>query len=209
MTPVHQDKRVPMLLLLLLPVLGTSSPPYHDEYPGCGDRAGAGECHGGALQSTGVALQALTDCRKSCRVKYQNQALPSLIKELGGLGDTVVDVFGISVALCDPAEGLDRVARRTLLAHSLVGRRVTEWIPAVTEVGYRVERIPTEMVRMLEMARLRGQARRQEEVCGPHYSPKNCQELVEGESECSVRNSRKVEVIPLDHTTKRIFKLLD
>jgi hypothetical protein len=192
-------------VLLLLSVPGSTSPPHscEDEYPDCLSRAAAGECHGGHQLSSKLALSALTDCRVSCRASYQEGRLPTLVNEFGGVGDVVKDVFGVEIPICDPEEGLDRVYRKTVLAHLVAGKRVSHWLPAFTDDGWKVETVPSEVMGMLSLARLRGEGKKQTEPCGPHYSPKNCQVLVEDEGECSVKHSGKLELIPLDPMTKR------
>ena len=94
--------------------------------------------------------------------------------------------------------------RRKVLAHSVVGTRVPQWITALKELGYQVDTVPQEVMAMLGMARIRSEARKQSELCAAQYSPKNCQVLVEEEEECRVENSGKVELIPLDQITKRM-----
>ena len=192
-----------MIVLLTASRIVALYTPCEDEYSDCPIRALAGECLGGPQLSSKIALSALTDCRKSCRAHLENQKLSELVEELGGVGDAIKDVFGLTIPICDPEEGLDRVYRRAVLAHHVAGKRVSKWLPAFTRTGYKVERIPKDIVGMISMAKLRAEGKKKDELCFPEYSAKNCQVLVEDETECSVKSSGKIELIPLDPLTKR------
>ena len=194
-----------LLLTLSIQQIFSEDVPCEDEYQDCASRVALGHCHGGPNNSSALALDTLVDCRESCRAYFEKkQQLPELVEELGGVENSVIDVFGVDFPLCDPKEGLDRVFRHTVLAHLVSGKRVRKWVPAITEEGLTVEDVPSEVMSMIKIAKMRAETKIQKEPCGPSYSPKNCQVLLEDGEECFTRPSGKLELIPIDQMTKRM-----
>ena len=189
------------LAVILLSILPQSVRPHcEDEYPDCPSRAAAGECHGGVKNSTEVALAAVVECRISCQQMYTDNQLPDIVRQLGGLEDIVKDVFGVELDVCSGSEGMDRVMRYSVLRHRLTGGRAPAWVPSFTETGWKVVDIPSQLVGMLAMARLRKKS--EEETCFPSVTAFNCQVMVEDEDECRIEHSAKQELIPLDSQLK-------
>ena len=190
-----------MLLVTLLTILIQSVlPQCEDEYPDCVSRATAGECQGGMRNSTEVALAAVVDCRSSCWQLYRDRQLPDIVRQLGGLDDVVKDVFGVELDVCSHADGMDHVMRYSVLRHRLTGLIAPAWVPSFTETGWRVVDIPSQLVGMLAMARLRQKSK--EEPCFTSFTAFNCQVLVEDDDECRSEHSAKQEMIPLDSQLK-------
>ena len=93
---------------------------------------------------------------------------------------------------------MDRRLRFSVLRHGLAAVRQPRWVPALTQEGFRVARIPeqvdtvtvmvmmmvTKVMGMLKMARVRSPVEAELEPCHAHISALNCQQLVEGEEEC-------------------------
>ena len=123
-----------------------------------------------------------------------------LIEELGGLEDNVKDVFGIEMDMCSEKDGMDRLMRYSVLRHRLVGNRAPQWVPQFTREGWKVMDVPSHLVGMLAMARIRGKA--EQEVCLPEISAFNCQRLVEEGEECRLEHSGKQEILQLDSQLK-------
>ena len=64
--------------------------------------ARAGECWGGPGSSVSLALEALADCRDSCKLEVEERGeVPHLVKLLGGVGDNVTDPFGVEMEVRD------------------------------------------------------------------------------------------------------------
>ena len=145
----------------------------------------------------------------------QRRCDPGLVAELGGHGDTLVDMLGASTEVrasvdtgstssllpqvCSLEDGMDRRLRFSVLRHGLAAVRQPRWVPALTQEGFRVARIPeqvdtvsvmmmmmmvTKVLGMLKMARVRSPVEAELEPCHAHISALNCQQLVEGEEEC-------------------------
>ena len=94
---------------------------------------------------------------------------------------------------------MDRRLRFSVLRHGLAAVRQPRWVPALTQEGFRVARIPeqvdtvtvmvmmmmvTKVMGMLKMARVRSPVEAELEPCHAHISALNCQQLEEGEEEC-------------------------
>ena len=140
---------------------------------------------------------------------------PGLVAELGGHGDTLTDMLGAStevrasvhtvatpsllLQVCSLEDGMDRRLRFSVLRHGLAAVRQPRWVPALTQEGFRVARIPeqvetvtvmmvmmmvSKVLGMLKMARVRSPVEAELEPCHAHISALNCQQLVEGEEEC-------------------------
>ena len=106
-------------------------------------------------------------CRPSCRVWVgsedgQRRCDPGLVAELGGHGDTLIDMLGAStevrasvytvatpslhlLQVCSLEDGMDRRLRFSVLRHGLAAVRQPRWVPALTQEGFRVARIPEQV----------------------------------------------------------------
>jgi len=168
-----------------------------DEYLDCGDRAKLCEGNGreGDYQEL---LGMLTSCRQTCREYFKGREVSQAVEYLGGLNDTVMDIFGEVMPICDEKEGVNSVFRYSLLRHRLASLAQPEWVPSFTERGFVVEDVSNVLMGMLNVARMQKSKEAQEELCMADISCFNCQELVEDKKECKVpRHSKKQLIIPL------------
>merc|ERR1712156_50545 len=66
----------------------------------------------------------LVDCRRTCGQVFDGEeASSSTVLRLGGLEDNITDVLGLHQPLCALSQGIDQVARRSLLLHRAGGTR--------------------------------------------------------------------------------------
>jgi len=168
-----------------------------DEYIDCGDRAEQCEAGGGGADYEQL-LGMLTSCRETCRQYYSGREVADEVEYLGGLNDTVRDVFGEEIPICDEKEGVNSVFRYSLLRHRLATLAQPAWVPSFTERGFVVEDLPNVMLGMLNVARMQKSKEAKEEQCVADISCFNCQDLVEDKKECKVpRHSKKQLIMPL------------
>ena len=183
------------LLLLFVSIFYTLGYNCSDEYPAeCAKFAAEGNCTGGGTHSAVVALRAVVDCRyvsienfqcfwsnsyrSSCRQQFQNYDIFSqnqLITELGGFGDTIIDLLGQPLDICNLQDGLDRVLRYSILRHMLIGVRQPPWVPAFTKEGFRQDDIPGHLMGIMKIARMKSETFI--EPCIPDVAALNCQVL--------------------------------
>ena len=75
--------------------------------------------------------------------------------EIGGFGDNIIDLLGVPLDICNLQDGLDRVLRRSILRHRLVGVRQPPWVPAFTKEGFRQVDIPVQLMGILKIASMK------------------------------------------------------
>ena len=164
-----------------------------DEYVDC--EARVAECDDKNYE---VVLGMLTNCRETCRQHYRGREVSQEVEYLGGVNDTVRDVFGAVMPICEEKEGVDSVFRYSLLRHRLATLLQPAWVPPITEQGFMVEDLSNVMLGMLNVARMQKGKEAVEEKCMPEISCFNCQNLVEDKKECKVpKHSKKQLIIPM------------
>ena len=76
-------------------------------------------------------------CRQSLS-KDDNIHQSHIVRELGGYNDTITDMFGVNIDICNLEDGLDRVLRRSILRHAITAHRQPLWVPAFTKVKMKL-----------------------------------------------------------------------
>jgi len=166
-----------------------------DEYPDCWFRRA--ECKG---EDPLQVLEMLVDCRRTCgQVFYREEASSSTVLMLGGLEDNITDVLGLHQPLCTLSQGIDRVARRSLLLHRVATLEQPGWVPRFTEEGWFVDELEPRLLGMLNVARMQilKQRGEEEEPCNAEVAPFNCQQLIQDRRECRVDNAGRTKLLPL------------
>ena len=148
-----------------------------DEYPDiCEARVAAGDCYGGSRHETIVALRAMVNCRASCKEYFRKvgaENIPQVVTTMGGVEDTITDVLGVKLDICNLEDGFNRDVRYSMLRHLLVAERQKSWLPAFTKEGFLIQNIPTQLFGMLKMSRIRTEE--SPEYCHPKIAATNCQ----------------------------------
>jgi len=174
-----------------------------DLHADCERRVSTGECHGGCGASNPnpftEARSALAECRASCRKHYSQLSedqLPELIKLYGGLEDSVIDRFGFKIDLCNPKNGFTSKGRLDVLFHRGSSFSTTQWVPAITEVGFEKTKIPEPLYKKIleEYNQLKDSQMRLEE-CNP--SVINCQRIYEENGKCYTTENSKISMMQL------------
>ena len=96
-----------------------------------------------------------------------------LMTELGGFEDTIIDLLGVPLDICNLQDGLDRVLRQSILRHRLVGVRQPSWVPAFTTEGFKLDYIPVHLMGILKIASM--QLDTLTEPCKADVAALNCQ----------------------------------
>ena len=118
-----------------------------------------------------------------------------LVTMLGGVNDTVVDVFGEDMRVCRADHGVDSVLRYSLLRHRLATILQPPWVPAFTGQGWRVEEVPARLLGMINIARMQALDTMEEESCIAEVSCFNCQTLVQDKKECKLPQHSQNQLI--------------
>jgi len=164
-----------------------------DEYLDCEDKYALCEA-----ENYEQLLGMLTSCRETCRKHYRGREFSQTVEYLGGLNDTVLDIFGEVMPICDEKEGVNSVFRYSLLRHRLASFVQPGWVPSFTKTGFMVEDLPNTLVGMLNVARMKKAKEAEEEPCMADISCFNCQKLLEDKKECKVpTHSKKQLILPL------------
>lgn len=183
----------------------------------CRQLAPSGICHGEGemakrimeMDSThsvySLTIEALTNCRKSCREFYtstgQADSLPAIVQLYGGLGDTITDPFGFTIGICDLSQGFHREFRKEFLAKWPHYQK--PYVPQFTQMGFKKERIPSDLFRHILNKRNQGLKSKklvQEDCTLGGGFVINCEVVIENPSleESALVGNNRTSLLPLD-----------
>ena len=132
--------------------------------------------------------------------------LTKIVSMLGGVNNTVLDIFGENMNVCSGDQGVDSVLRYSLLRHRLATVVQPHWVPAFTDQGFKVMEVPGRLLGMLNIARMNGLKQMAEEICVSEVACTNCQKLMEDKKECKLpQHSGNQMIIPIAQQLKVSF----